>query len=135
LTLAFLDTNVLLRHFLNDHPDHSPRATSFLKRLEVGEEEVRVTDTVIFETVFTLERGYKQSKSSIRDAVLPLLELPGLLLPGKQRYRRIFDIYVNLNISFPDASYAVLCEQLGIEEIISFDRGFDRVNGLRRREP
>jgi hypothetical protein len=37
---------------------------------------------VIFETVFTLQRVYRQA--AIGDALLPLLELPGIMLPGKR---------------------------------------------------
>lgn len=36
---AFLDTNILLRHLLQDDPQQSPRATAFLLRVENGEVE------------------------------------------------------------------------------------------------
>jgi predicted nucleic acid-binding protein len=132
---AFLDTNIILRHLLGDHPDHSPRATAYLERVENGEIKVHTADTVVFECVFTLERFYKRSKTGIRDALLPLLALPGVILPGKRRYAKIFDIYVDRNLSFADAYHAVLAEQLKLDEIISFDRGFDRIPGIRRIEP
>jgi predicted nucleic acid-binding protein len=87
---------------------------------------------VIFEIVFTLERSYKRPKAAIRRALLPLLELPGLVLPGKRRFRKAFDLYVNLNISFADACHAVLMQQLGLDEIATFDAEFDRVPGISR---
>src|SRR5579859_4320725 len=99
----FLDTNILLRHLLDDHPNHSPRAKAYLTRIEQGEIRVRTSDTVIFETVFTLQRRYRSSRSEIRDNLLPLIELPGVDLPGKRAYRKVFDLYVNLNIPFADA--------------------------------
>lgn len=34
-----------------------------------------------------------------------------------------------------DAYHAVLMERFKLDEIVSFDRGFDRVTGLRRVEP
>src|SRR5215217_3451249 len=86
-TLPFLETNIFLRHLRGDHPDFSPRATALLQRIEQGTLKVRTADTVIFETVFTLERVYKQSKEAIRDAFLPLIELPGIVLPGKRSVR------------------------------------------------
>ena len=132
---TFLDTNILLRHVLGDHPDHSPRATAFLQRVENGEIQAHIADTVVFECVFTLERFYKQPKDKIRDALLPLVELPGIVLPGKRRYRRVFDIYIDQNLSFADAYHAVLAQHLGVDEIVSFDRGLDRVPGIKRREP
>jgi predicted nucleic acid-binding protein len=67
--------------------------------------------------------------------LLPLLELPGVVLPGKRRLRRVFDYYVNNNLSFADAYHAVLAQDLNLSEMVSFDRGFDRIPGLRRIEP
>lgn len=131
----FLDTNVILRHLLADHVEQSPRATDFLRRVEMGESQVRTADTVVFEVVFTLQRQYGHPKARIRDAVLPLIELPGVNLPGKRRFRRVFDIYVDLNLSFADAYHAVLMQQSKLDEIVTFDRGFDRVRGIRRVEP
>jgi predicted nucleic acid-binding protein len=135
MALPFLDTNVFLRHLTQDHPEHSPRATAFLTRIENGEIQVRTADTVIFETVFTLQSFYKQPKAKIRDALLPLIELPGIVLPGKRKFRRAFDIYVNLNLSFADAYHAVLMEQLKLTEIVTYDRGFSRITGIKRLEP
>lgn len=132
---VFLDTNILLRHVLGDHPEHSPRATAFLSRIEGGEIEARIADTVIFETVFTLQRQYKKPKVAIRQAILPLLELPGIILPGKRRFRKVFDLYVDLNLSFADAYHAVLTRQFKLEKIVSFDQGLDRVKEIKREEP
>lgn len=132
---VFLDTNIFLRHLLQDHPEHSRRASAFFARIERGEIQARILDTVIFEAVFTLERTYKQSKRHIRGILLPLIELPDILLPGKDRIRRVFDLYVDHNISFADALHASAMVDLGLNEIITFDTDFDRVAGIRRIEP
>ena len=135
MAIPFLDTNVLLRHLLQDHPEQSPEATAYLARIENGEVRVRIAETVIFETVFTLQRQYGHPKAAIRDALVPLIELPGIELPGKQRFRQVFDMYVDLNISFVDAYHAVLMKQLKLTEIVTYDRQFDRVPGITRIDP
>ena len=132
---VFLDTNIFLRHLLQDHPEQSRGASAFLGRIERGEIQARIIDTVIFEAVFTLERTYKQSKRHIRGILLPLIELPAILLPGKDRMRRVFDLYVDHNISFADALHATAMVDFGLNEIITFDTDFDRVPGIRRVEP
>lgn len=132
---SFLDSNIILRHLLGDHPEQSPRATAYLRRVEDGEIRVRTADTVVFEVVFTLQRQYRQPKSKIREAVLPLFELPGIVLPGKRRFRKVFDLYVDLNISFADAYHAVLMWQSKLSQIVSFDKEFDCVSGIQRVEP
>lgn len=135
MTWAFLDTNIILRHLLGDHPDHSPRATAFLMRIEQGQIHVRTADTVIFEAVFTLERQYRRSKAEIREVLLPLIDLPGVILVGKRRLRKAFDVYIDLNLSFADAYHAVLMQQFKLDRIVTFDKGFDRVAGIQRVEP
>jgi uncharacterized protein len=133
--IPFLDTNIFLRHLRQDHSDFSPRATAYLARVERGELKVRTADTVIFETVYTLQRSYRELKSDIRSAFLPLIELPGIVLPGKRRFRKVFTYYVESNISFADAYHAALMEDFKLDEIVSFDRDFDRIPTIRRVEP
>lgn len=130
-----LDTNVILRHLGQDHPDHSPRATAYIERIENGALAVQTTEFVVFETVFTLERTYKVPKDAIRAAVLPLIELPGIVLRGKRRFRRVFSVYVEQNVSFVDAYHAVIAREFRMGAIVSFDRGYDRIPGVQRIEP
>ena len=132
---SFLDTNILLRHLLGDHPDQSPRATELLRRIERGELRARIADFVVLETVFTLERTYKRSKADIAAALAPLIGLPGILLVGKRNFQVAFDLYTRLRLPFADAYYAALMQRRGIQEIISFDKDFDRIPGITRREP
>src|SRR5439155_16150894 len=113
------------------HSEQSPRATAYLPRVEDGEVVVRISDLVIFEVVFTLQRTYRQPRDVIRDVVLPLIELPGVVLPAKRRWRQIFDLYVSGAVAFADAYHVALITQAGITEIVTFDKEFDAVPGLR----
>lgn len=133
--LPFIDTNVFLRHLLQDHPDHSPRATLYFDRIERGGLRVETTGTVVFETVFTLQSFYKHPRPLIRDNVLPLLGLPGIVLPGKRRFRHAFDLYVSTNLSFADCLHVAIAEARKAPQFVSFDRGLDRIPGLNRVEP
>jgi predicted nucleic acid-binding protein len=132
MALLFLDTNIFLRHLLQDDPDHSPRASAFLKRIEEGQIKVRTSDTVIFETVFTLQKVYRRPKAAIRETFLPLIELPGIVLPQKRRYRKVFSLHVDGNVPFADAYHAVLMEHLNLTEIVTFDTDFDHIEGITR---
>ena len=136
MSIGLIDTNVLLRHILRDHPDHAPRATAFVGRVERGEVVATLADTVVFETVFVLESFYKLPRAVIRDGVLPIVLLPGMILGGKQIYRRVFDWYVeHRRLSFADCYHAALVERGGLPAIISFDQDYDRLPEIRRIEP
>jgi predicted nucleic acid-binding protein len=75
------------------------------------------------DVVVEVEVRQPVSRSGIRDNLLPLIQLPGIVLPGKRRFGQVFDLYVDLNVSFADAYHAVLMQRLKIEEIVSFDKG------------
>jgi predicted nucleic acid-binding protein len=131
----FLDTNIFLRHLLGDDSAQSPRATAYIQAIEQGRGKAHISDIVIFEVVFTLERGYRRSKAEIQSAVLPLIELPGIVLAGKRKFREVFRLYVEQNISFADAYHVVLMQSLHLRQIVSFDRDFNRIATVERVEP
>jgi predicted nucleic acid-binding protein len=132
-----LDANVFIRHITGDHPTFSPRATALLRRVELKLEQVELSPVVIAEVVFTLQspRLYGMPRTLIRDALLPLIQLPAVRTPHKRLYPRIFDLYTSLNIDYEDAYEAALTERSSSKEIYSFDRDFDRVRTITRIEP
>lgn len=131
----FIDSNVFLSHLIGDHSDQSPRASTFFRRIEAGEVVAHTSDIVLFEVFFTLERRLKRPRSEIRDALLSLITLPGLRLARKSRMLAAFDTYVQHSVSLADAYHAVLCIEEGWSPVISFDRDFDRIEGVTREEP
>lgn len=135
MPLPFLDTNIFFRHLIGEPVDQAQKATAYLEKIERAEVKVITTHAVMFEVVFTLERFYKKSKSEIRNLILPLLELPGIKIKGKQSLKKIFALYIEKNISFIDAYHAVFMEKEGLQEVISFDHDFDRIEGITRTEP
>jgi predicted nucleic acid-binding protein len=135
MPLAFLDTHVILRHLLGDHPDHSPRASALLERILTGEVRVRTAESVFFEVIFTLQRTHRVPREIVRDLLTPLLDSPSIVMSGKRRLLDALDTYVTRNISFLDAYHGVLMRDSGIVEVISFDRDLDRLDWVQRTEP
>ena len=133
---ALLDTNVLLRHILKDRPDHSPRSTALVDRIAAELTVVRLADTVILETIFVLTIFYRVPRVRIRDSLLPLIELPGMVLPDKDIYPEVFDRWVaEPPLSFADSHHLSLTKHLGLSQIISFDRKIAKDPAVTRVEP
>ena len=135
---AFLDTNNLLRHFLGDIPDHAIRGRALIKQIECGELTVLITDSVIFETVFVLERSYRTPRDVIRAGLLEIIELPGVVLTGKRVMRETFDLYArSCGLSITDCFHAMYASSDGVPRLPTFDRrmgtipGIDRIEALR----
>ncbi len=135
MSVHFLDTNILLRYFVGDDEDKAQKALDLFMRVEQGEEKVITSPLVIFETIFTLQSFYKVPRTQIRDLIWPLISLRGLHLQGKNVYARAFDLYVSKNISFADAYNASYMISEEIFTIYSWDKDFDKIDGITRIEP
>ncbi len=131
----FLDTNILLRYLTRDDEQMAQGALNLLMRIERGEEKVITSSLVIFETVFTLQSFYKVPRQSIKEQMLAVISLRGLHLSDKNLYYQAFDLYASKNISFADAYNAAYILSEHVSGIYSWDRDFDKVEGIVRLEP
>jgi predicted nucleic acid-binding protein len=133
---TFLDTNIFLRHLLNDVPAQAQAARALIAAIESGSQTGWTTALAVAEIVFVLEnpRTYGLDRSAIRDHVLPILMLPHLRIERKSLYPHVFELYVSTGIDYIDAYHAALIESYGQHEIYSFDHDFDAVAGLHRLE-
>ena len=137
MTARFLDTNIFIRHVVGDDPVQSPASRALFLDIEEGRLAAWTTNVVVAEAVHVLssKQTYNLGRPAIRNALLPLLELPGLDLHDKALYRRIFSLYTSLPIDFADAYHAALIERRSPAELYSFDTDFDRVGTIQRLEP
>jgi predicted nucleic acid-binding protein len=135
MSACFLDTNILLRYLTEDNQQMARRALDLLTKIERGEEKVITSSLVIFETIFTLQSFYKVPRREIKELLLPIVSLRGIQLPEKSVFYKAFDLYVNQNISFADAYNAAYMMSEEILNIYSWDKDFDKIDGIIRVEP
>jgi len=135
MSICFLDTNILLRFLTRDDEGKAQQALDLLLRVERGEEKVITSPLVIFETIYTLQSFYKVPRQLIKEQILSIISLRSLHLPDKNLYHRAFDLYVTKNISFADAYNAVYMQAEEVSHIYSWDRDFDKIDGITRLEP
>jgi len=137
MSTRFLDTNIFLRHLLNDDPAKSPACFALVQAIERGEVSAWTSHLVIAELVFVLsgKKTYNLSRPEVRDRLLPLINLPNLKIPQKRLFGRIFDLYTSLPIDYVDCYHAALLEGREAAELYSYDSHFDRVASVRRFEP
>lgn len=78
---------------------------------------------------------YRVPRAAVADAVARLVALDGIRMPDKTVVESALGIFGRLNVKFIDALLAAKILRAGQTEIWSFDRDFDRIRGIRRREP
>lgn len=135
MSIGFLDTNILLRFLTRDDERKARCALELLMRVERGEEKVITSPLVIFETVYTLQSFYKVPRQTIKEQVLSIISMRSLHLPDKSIFYQAFNFYVAKNISFADAYNAAYMLAEGISNMYSWDKDFDKIEGIARLEP
>ena len=107
------------------------RATALL----ASGEPLLLCDVVLAECVYVLRSVYDVPRAkvaalmraAIGHASIETVDTPVLL--------RALAIYEHERLGFADACLAAQAEGTGVGEVVSFDRGLDRVGTITRREP
>ena len=137
--MKFLDTNVILRYLTRDDEAKAEACYQLFQRVKLGEEELFTCEAVVTEVAYVLSSPrapYRLSHEEVKARLLPILTLRSLRLPQKRLYLRALDLYASAPfLDFEDALAVAHMEHRGLTEIVSYDRDFDRVTGLRRIEP
>lgn len=127
----FLDTNVLVRHFTGDPPGQARRATRFLAESD----NLIVADLILAELVYVLESFYRVNRTEVAQMARSVVDFPAVEVADPDLFHRTIEIYEIERLDFADAYLVASAERAGVEEIVSFDRGIDRVGTVRRLEP
>ncbi|MCB1037047.1 MAG: PIN domain-containing protein [Acidobacteria bacterium] len=130
-----IDANILLRFVTADHPQMSPRCRDLLERVQSGEETVLLPEAALCDVVWTLRSFYDWPAERVGPFVGSLLALDGLRMSRKELLWEALTLFVDERIDFSDALIAAETAAHGVTEIYSYDRDFDRVEGLTRIEP
>ncbi len=136
--MQFVDTNIFLRHLTGDDPKKARACFELFQRADRKEVAITTSEAVIAEIVYVLSSSrqlYTLSREEIRARLYPLLCLRGLKIPYRKVYLRALDLYATYSLDFEDAVTIAQMERQKITEIISYDRGFDRVPTVKRTEP
>jgi predicted nucleic acid-binding protein len=136
--MRFLDTNIILRLITGDDPTKADACRRLVLRLDTGEEEALCSESVIAEVFFILTspRQYRLPRSEVTDRVRPIVELRGLRFPSKQLILKAIDAYATYSLfDFEDALSLAHMEAARLTEVYSYDRDFDRIEGVTRIEP
>jgi len=134
----FVDTNIFVRLLTRDDSEKAIRSFELFQRANNGECELTTSEAVIAETIFVLasDRLYDTPRGTIARNLGAVIAGNGLRLEHKDVILEALTQYGESNLHFVDC----LCIAHASREpltgsIYSYDRGFDRIPGIRRLEP
>ena len=137
MTLPFVDTDVMVRLLIGDDPTRQAAAADLFEEVAGGRLVVMAPPTVIADAVYVLAspRLYAVPRARVGALLTPLVRLPGFRLADRRAVLRALGLYATTKLGFGDALVVASMEQAGSTTVYSFDRHFDAVPGIARREP
>lgn len=125
-----LDADAAIRFLTEDDPQKADR---FEKFLTLGEKIV-LTDVTFAEIYWTLKSFYHFPKQKIIDALEKLITTASIKCSDELLYQTL-NILKKKNISLIDAYNVAFSRIKNDSRIMSFDKGFDKIKGVKRVEP
>ncbi|MFA6008073.1 MAG: PIN domain-containing protein [Candidatus Shapirobacteria bacterium] len=120
------DTNIILRYLLNDEPVLSAKARSYWENVRDGTTRAKLTEGVLMECVYVLQRFYKVPRDAIGATLAALLAYKGLDSSNLDLFRASLEVYGQTKLDFIDCIlYARV--KAGEGRVISFD---EKLNSL-----
>ena len=68
-------------------------------------------------------------------STLLILAAPGIEMADKRRVLLALTLYARQNVDFVDALLSVHMQRAGVPDLVSYDKHFDRLPGVRRQTP
>ena len=113
-----LDTNILVRMFVDDGSKEVPIARAVFKR-----EVVEIPLSVILECEWVLRSAYKFKPASICEALVALLSMENVLVHNEDLVATAIEAHRS-GVDFADAISLLLVE--GSDELLTFDDDFEK---------
>lgn len=123
-----IDTNVVLRYLLGDHPEFSPKAEAFMFDVSKGVKKAEILDIVIVECIYVMEKYYEIPKTEIVEKLSGILNFSGIVNPDRSEILEALLKYENSNIDIVDC---ILAARSSPEKVvISFDKDMKKLKAV-----
>jgi predicted nucleic-acid-binding protein len=124
-----LNTNIVLRFLLNDIPSQSSRA-----KLVFSNPPFYVSDVVVAETVYVLEKSLGYARNYVASLIRVLIAVPGLTY-SDHLMANVIDMYESKkSLSFVDCFAAVEAQTFG-SKLYTFDKDLIKHGGTHVHAP
>ena len=130
------DTNIFIRFFTGDDKDKAQSVLQTIKRVKTKEIELVLSEAVLIEIVHILssKKLYALERDHIKKLLVSILVLDNAKIEHKKIYFQALDLYVAHAIDYTDCILAVKSLHPEINGVYSYDRDFDKIDGVLRLE-
>ncbi len=125
-----IDTNVLVRHLVQDDPAQSRRATEVITEHCSRDDPGFVNRIVLCELVWVLESAYGYSKDTVAGVLDKILRTSQLKIEDPQSAWTALRQYRKGAADFADCLLGVTNRSAGCDSTATFDRAASRLEGF-----
>jgi len=129
--MAALDTNVLVRHLVQDDPAQSALATRLVRRCIMDGRPLHIPVSVMLELEWVLRTRYGFGKPEVVQVLVQLLSAAELAVADEGAVERALQRYRQANADFADCVHVALAELAGQLPLWTFDRKAAKLGGAR----
>ena len=126
-----IDTNILLRLWLNDDRAQSKRIDQLLAEHGGLPGSLLVTDVVLVEAVWTLKSAFEQDKHAQLIAVRSLLEETAFAFEDREAVAAALTLFESGSCGFADCLVVAKHARQGCDFTATFDRGMRKLPGVK----
>ncbi len=126
-----IDTNILLRLWLNDDPAQNKRIDTLLATHGGMPGSLLVTDVVLAEAVWTLKSAFDQDQHAQSLAVRSLLEETAFVFEDREAVAAALSLFETGSCGFADCLIVAKHAQRGCDFTATFDRGMRKLPGVK----
>lgn len=126
-----IDTNILLRLWLNDDPAQNQRIDELLAEYGGLPGSLLVTDVVLVEAVWTLKSAFEQGKRAQLIAVRSLLEETAFAFEDREAVTDALSLFEAGSCGFADCLVVAKHARQGCDFTATFDRGMRKLPGVK----
>jgi predicted nucleic-acid-binding protein len=124
-----LDTNILVRYFVKDDPEHTRLAVNLIYALSPAEPGW-VGQATILELVWVMTRIYRVKKDRVAQVLDMLLASRDIVVGQDDTAREALRLYRAGNTDFADCLIAASAKAAGCRRTVTFDRIAARDAGM-----
>lgn len=130
----FLDANIFLRFLTGDDRRRAEACRRLVQKAVDGEVSLSTHPLILAEVVWVLESYYKLPRREIAAKLEMILNTPNLVVSEAEAFARAVEFYSSSGIDLADCFAAALAVEDG-STLLSYDRDFDKLEGIRKSEP
>lgn len=125
-----IDTNILIRFLVKDHPAQSKKVFELFNEHEIKMAPLFISNFVLLETIWVLESVYNATKSEIIQSIQAIFRISFLKFENPDAISQFLSISETTKLELSDCLIGTVNESCNCDGTLTFDKKAAKEAGL-----